>query len=602
MVSAGEVKVHITGDMRDLDVALRQAQGATSRAANRMRASFASLGRGVANVGALIAAAIAAGVSMSVREAAGAEEIRSKFNAVFRGSADDVRDWAETTADAASRSSIALEQYLSTFQDTFVPLGFAREEAAQFSQTLTQLSLDLASFNNESEPDTVRALQSALVGNHETVRRYGVIIDQAALNAELLNMGIRGGTDAATAQQMAMARLNIIMAGTSDAQGDAARTADSATNQYRALRAEIRDAAVAIGDSFMPAAKVMMAWAEQITPHIERVGVALGNAFDSFGRQFAENQFNPETEGGIEAELASIERAVESFWRSIERNENRIISLPVLTSFIGADQAGGIAENYRAPGGVPNQISVVGQLETVVALNERLAELRAQLAGLTETQDNNTGSTDAVTQSMDDFLATLQPAIRAEVEHNRELEEYGRLAENFAEKTELRNAAIRQSKTALEEVSGSFERFTIDSERAAYSVTEAIGSAFDNMARGIKVTFNDLASEITSIMARIAFNNLIAQPVANFTQGLFDGALGTVLGTGSGAAVTSAASKAGAQPVGQTIINIDAKYATEGTAQMIARAFQQNAPALVQQSVSASVEAVTQQSGMRSAI
>jgi hypothetical protein len=103
-------------------------------------------------------------------------------------------------------------------------------------------------------------------------------------------------------------------------------------------------------------------------------------------------------------------------------------------------------------------------------------------------------------------------------------------------------------------------------------------------------------------MARIAFNNLIAQPVAKFTQGLFDGALGSVLGTGSGAAVTSAASKAGAQPVGQTIINIDAKYATEGTAQMIARAFQQNAPALVQQSVSASVEAVTQQSGMRSAI
>lgn len=601
MVSAGEVKVHITGDMRDLDVALRQAQGATSRATNRMGADFAALGRQVAMVGAIIGAAVAAGVGLAVREAAGAEEIRSKFNAVFRGSADDVRDWAETTADAASRSSIALEQYLSTFQDTFVPLGFAREEAAQFSQTLTQLSLDLASFNNESEPDTVRALQSALVGNHETVRRYGVIIDQAALNSELLNMGIRGGTDAATAQQMAMARLNIIMAGTSDAQGDAARTADSATNQYRELQAEIRDAAVAIGQSFMPAAKVMMAWAMEIVPHIERVGVFLGNMFDTFGRAFAEDQFNPETAGAIEAEITAIERALESYWDTIERNQRRSVNLGELRSFLGADFVDELGNTFRDSRGIADVTSIGAQLETVSGLNERLAELRAQLAGLTETQDNNTGSTDANTASraaataeLNDYLDGLSRTVEAE---RRQL----------AEQTNLQNkikqaAPMLRAREELQAASEAFSRFTIDSERAAYSVTEAIGSAFDNMARGIKVTFNDLASEIMSIMARIAFNNLIAQPVANFTQGLFDGALGTVLGTGSGAAVTSAASKAGAQPVGQTIIHIDAKYATEGTAQMIARAFQQNAPALVQQSVSASVEAVTQQSGMRSAI
>lgn len=596
MVSAGEVKVHITGDMRDLDVALRQAQGATSRATNRMGADFAALGRQVAMVGAIIGAAVAAGVGLAVREAAGAEEIRSKFNAVFRGSADDVRDWAETTADAASRSSIALEQYLSTFQDTFVPLGFAREEAAQFSQTLTQLALDLASFNNESEPDTVRALQSALVGNHETVRRYGVIIDQAALNSELLNMGIRGGTDAATAQQMAMARLNIIMAGTVDAQGDVFRTADSATNQYRELQAEIRDAAVAIGQSFMPAAKVMMAWAMEIVPHIERVGVFLGNMFDTFGRAFAEDQFNPETAGAIEAEITAIERALESYWDTIEANRRRGVNLGEARSFLGADFVDQLNETFSG-----DTTSIGAQLTIVGALDERLADLRAQLAGLTETQDNNTGSMDANTASraaataeLNDYLDGLSRTVEAE---RRQL----------AEQTNLQNkikqaAPMLRAREELQAASEAFSRFTIDSERAAYSVTEAIGGAFDNMARGIKVTFNDLASEILSIMARIAFNNLIAQPVANFTQGLFDGALGTVLGTGSGAAVTSAASKAGAQPVGQTIINIDAKYATEGTAQMIARAFQQNAPALVQQSVSASVEAVTQQSGMRSAI
>jgi len=596
MVSAGEVKVHITGDMRDLDVALRQAQAATSRATDRMGADFAALGRRFAQIGAIMAAAVAAGVGLAVREAAGAEEIRSKFDAVFRDSADGVREWAQTTADAVSRSSIAFEQYLSTFQDTFVPLGFARAEAAQFSQTLTQLAVDLASFNNESEPETVRALQSALVGNHETVRRYGVIIDQAALNSELLNMGIRGGTDAATAQQLALARLNIIMAGTSDAQGDAARTADSATNQFRAMQAEIRDAAVAIGDSFMPAARVIMQWAMDIIPLIERVGVALGNAFDTFGRTFAEDQFNPETAGAIEAEITAIERALESYWETIERNQRRAINLGETRSFLGADF---IDELNNAFSG--DTTSIGSQLTIVGALEERLGELRGQLEGLTEAQNDNTSSTDdstrsraAATAELNEYLNGLSRTVEAE---RRQL----------AEQTALQNkikqdAPARQAREAMEEASQAFSRFTIDSERAAYSVTDAIGSAFDNMARGIKVTFNDLASEIMSIMARIAFNNLIAQPIANFTQGLFDGALGGAIGTASASGLTSAATKSASQAVAPTIINIDAKYATEGTAQMIARAFQQNAPALVQQSVSASVEAVSQQSGMRSAI
>ena len=601
MVSAGEVKVHITGDMRDLDVALRQAQAATGRATDRMGADFAALGRRFAQIGAIMAAAVAAGVGLAVREAAGAEEIRSKFDAVFRDSADGVREWAQTTADAASRSSIALEQYLSTFQDTFVPLGFARAEAAQFSQTLTQLSLDLASFNNESEPETVRALQSALVGNHETVRRYGVIIDQAALNSELLNMGIRGGTDAATAQQMAMARLNIIMAGTVDAQGDVFRTADSATNQYRQLQAELRDAAVAIGESFMPAARVMMQWAIDIVPHLQRVGVFLGNMFDTFGRTFAEDQFNPETAGAIEAEITAIEQALESYWDTIERNERRAVNLGSLRSFLGADFVDELGNTFVDSRGISDTTSIGAQLATVGALNERLAELRDQLDDLTETQNNNTGSTDANTASraaataeLNEYLNGLSRTVEAE---RRQL----------AEQTALQNkikqdAPARRAREAMEEASQAFSRFTIDSERAAYSVTEAIGSAFDNMARGIKVTFNDLASEIMSIMARIAFNNLIAQPIANFTQGLFDGALGGAIGTASAGGLTSAATKSASQAVAPTIINIDAKYATEGTAQMIARAFQQNAPALVQQSVSASVEAVTQQSGMRSAI
>jgi hypothetical protein len=92
----------------------------------------------------------------------------------------------------------------------------------------------MASFNNESEANVIRDLQSALVGNHETVRKYGVIITQATLDQELLNTGIEGGIREATEQEKVMARMNIILKGTTDAQGDAARTAGSFANSIKA--------------------------------------------------------------------------------------------------------------------------------------------------------------------------------------------------------------------------------------------------------------------------------------------------------------------------------------------------------------------------------
>ncbi len=195
-----------------------------------------------------------------IKAASDAEEIAGKFNAVFKDNAKEVNEWATTHASAVGRSRFALQGYLSTLQDTFVPLGFAREEGARLSKQLTTLAIDLASFNNASEPETVMLLTSALVGNHEAVRRFGIVMTEATLKQELMNMGIRGGTKDATLQQKVMARLNIIMRSTTDAQGDATRTAGSMANQFRALRAEAFDLAVEIGQSLMPAGKGLVNW------------------------------------------------------------------------------------------------------------------------------------------------------------------------------------------------------------------------------------------------------------------------------------------------------------------------------------------------------
>ena len=93
------------------------------------------------------------------------------------------------------------------------------------SKQITALATDLASFNNLADDDVLRDLHAALTGSGEVMKKYGVIVSEAAVKQELLNQGLDPKN--ATEQQKVMARLAIIMRGTTAAQGDAARSAGS---------------------------------------------------------------------------------------------------------------------------------------------------------------------------------------------------------------------------------------------------------------------------------------------------------------------------------------------------------------------------------------
>jgi hypothetical protein len=174
----------------------------------------------------------------------------------------------DTTAESLGRASGDIMRWMASLQDTFVPFGFARAHARGLSQDVTKLAIDLASFHNLNTDEVVQAINSALVGSHRAVLRFGVVINQTALSAELLKMGIEGGVAAATEQQKVLARLAIIMRMTKDAQGDAARTAGSFANRMRTLKARIGDAMEEIGQQFLPVATKMV---EAITANISRV-------------------------------------------------------------------------------------------------------------------------------------------------------------------------------------------------------------------------------------------------------------------------------------------------------------------------------------------
>ena len=184
--------------------------------------------------------------------ASDAEETLSKFNVVFREQARGMEFWAQSFGDAVGRSTYEIEGWLAGLQDTFVPLGIARDQAAELSKSLVTLAVDVASFNNKLDAEVVRDFTSALIGNHETVRKFGIIISESALKQEALAQGFRTSYEQLTDLEKVQLRYSLIQKSTTDAQGDAIRTMDSHANQVKRLKASYEELQVLLGEQFLP--------------------------------------------------------------------------------------------------------------------------------------------------------------------------------------------------------------------------------------------------------------------------------------------------------------------------------------------------------------
>lgn len=202
-----------------------------------------------------VTAPVAAVGAALLKAAADAEEIDGKFRAVFKEQASTVEKWSRDYGKSVGRSSIALKEYGSSIQDTLVPLGFARDAAAKMSMQVVELATDLGSFNNLPTEQVVRDIQSAIVGNTETLRKYGVVANEAQIVQEALTSGLIRNKKELDANKKAQAIMQLLVKGTADAQGDAARTADSLTNQTRALGDEMKDLSAVLGRELIPYAK-----------------------------------------------------------------------------------------------------------------------------------------------------------------------------------------------------------------------------------------------------------------------------------------------------------------------------------------------------------
>jgi len=203
-----------------------------------------------------------------------AEEINDKFNIVFGNSAESVSQWTEVVGASLGFAEQTLKEFLSSFQDTFVPLGFAREDAATLSKVLTQLGIDVASFSNKLDTDVMRDFQSAIVGNTETVKKYGIIIRANDLAQKAFELGITNSVRELNEQEKALVRVRVIINSSKDALGNKRTTLNSYNNSVKVLGEQWKSTSKAMGDGLKEVAKPLLF----LTSHLTNTEVLKGYA------------------------------------------------------------------------------------------------------------------------------------------------------------------------------------------------------------------------------------------------------------------------------------------------------------------------------------
>jgi hypothetical protein len=234
--------------------------------------------------GAAIGGAAVAGMTKAIFAASNLEETLNKFNVVFGSQAESMQQWGTTFASQIGRSRQEVLDFLAMSQGQLVPLGIDPAMAAEMSKTLTSLAYDFASLNNVSDAEAFNAVRTAMLGEAEALGRLGPKLDEAAVKAELLAKGLNPET--ANQAQKAMARYNLILQGSTLAQGDVIRSGDSFANRLKALQATINDVSATIGQIFIPIAQALLGYFRELIMSMgvtEQSAGGLGGALGGLG-------------------------------------------------------------------------------------------------------------------------------------------------------------------------------------------------------------------------------------------------------------------------------------------------------------------------------
>lgn len=258
---AREIAIRVTGDTKDLERAL-------SRASKTTQTSFQKISRAAKVASIALGTGLAVGAFKAVKAASALEEAQNAATEVFGKSSKQVLEWSKNTQDAFSQVDfLGAAKSFATFARA---ADLSDKETAGFSKRLLLAAQDLSSFHDAVPTEVLDDLRSGLAGETEPLRKYGILVNEAALQQEAMRLGLVKGKEALTEREKVLARQSLILGQLGAAQGDWNRTLSSAANQERIAAATTADLSAQLGQSLLPAYKALLTIGIQVTGWMQK--------------------------------------------------------------------------------------------------------------------------------------------------------------------------------------------------------------------------------------------------------------------------------------------------------------------------------------------
>lgn len=237
----------------------RKAQSATKSLAaiiGKIYASYWLLFRAIGRIG------------KAINLASDLKEVQNVVDVTFADMNEKMNDFAKNAVDTLGMSELTAKRIGSKYQAMGSAMGITKDmvkntndfvqmatkgyadvadSMADISINLTRLAGDMASFYNQDYEEVAEKLQAVFTGQTRPLRAYGIDLTQATLKEWALANGLDADIKKMTQAEKTLLRYQYVMAQTTAAHGDFARTADTWANSIRIAQERLKQLGIILG-------------------------------------------------------------------------------------------------------------------------------------------------------------------------------------------------------------------------------------------------------------------------------------------------------------------------------------------------------------------
>lgn len=261
-------------------------------------------------------------VTDGIAAASAYEETTNVLQVSFGEYAESVSQWSEEMASSLGRSVNLIRGNAAEMGALLAPTLQNEQATSALSKAFATLAVDAASFFNKSDEQAFNAIRSGIIGSTQPLQQFGVVLNEAAIEAAALELGIEKSVSQMSEQEKMAARSQAILTKLNQVQGDAAKTAESYANQIKALNAEADDLAREIGQGLVPILSstiswfnefrntTVLEWVAALTTHLQEVRVRFTEAALAAAKFF---RASDETISALNATLQDSRRELDAY-------------------------------------------------------------------------------------------------------------------------------------------------------------------------------------------------------------------------------------------------------------------------------------------------